>query len=234
MKPLSLDLKPQEILEKALEKVNEIEQKPISPISSAPVVVKPDNRISTVKLIGKIHNTFYLAENELGLVIIDQHAVHERVLYEKFMQQYFDNAIHIQELLVPEEIEFSPAEMLLVKDNFKALEKLGFQFDEFGKNTMLLRTIPLVLGKHLPKEIVHEILQQLEEKTAIAFAKEEKLIRNACRAAVKAHDVVHVQEMSSILQELQKCKQPFTCPHGRPTMIQFTIPELEKKFKRVV
>jgi DNA mismatch repair protein MutL len=234
MKPLSLDLKPQEILEKALEKVNEIEQKPISPISSAPVVVKPDNRISTVKLIGKIHNTFYLAENELGLVIIDQHAVHERVLYEKFMQQYFDNAIHIQELLVPEEIEFSPAEMLLVKDNFKALEKLGFQFDEFGKNTMLLRTIPLVLGKHLPKEIVHEILQQLEEKTAITFAKEEKLIRNACRAAVKANDVVHVQEMSSILQELQKCKQPFTCPHGRPTMIQFTIPELEKKFKRVV
>ncbi|MFA6888817.1 MAG: DNA mismatch repair endonuclease MutL [Candidatus Woesearchaeota archaeon] len=257
IKPESIEIKPQELLEKALKKVkagevnpNEEEKKEskitvifekkstfITPITTEPVTVpadKTDNRISTLKLIGRIHNVFYIAENELGLVIIDQHAAHERVLYEKFMQQYFDNSIHTQELLIPEEIEFSPTEMLLLTDNIKTIEKLGFHFDEFGRNTMLMRTIPSILGKFLPKESIHEILSQLDEKTVIDFAKEEKLIRNACRSAVKAHDIVHTQEMSSILQELQKCKQPFTCPHGRPTMIQFTIPELEKKFKRIV
>ena len=243
-----VDINPQVILEKAIEKVKsgiafteketeqgtESEKIIAAPITTEPVTIKADNRISSLKLIGRIHDMFYIAENEYGLVIIDQHAAHERVLYEKFMQQYFDNQIHTQELLVPEEMEFSPAEILLVKDNIKTLEKLGFHFDEFGRNTMLMRTIPSVLGKFLPKESIHEILSQLDEKTAIDFAKEEKLIRNACRSAVKANDVVHTQEMSSILQELQKCKQPFTCPHGRPTMIQFTIPELEKKFKRIM
>ncbi len=243
IKQESVEIKPQEILENAIEKVKQgynVEMQrasatlPISPITTEPVAVKTDNRISSLKLIGRIHNVFYIAENELGLVIIDQHAAHERVLYEKFMQQYFNNSIQVQKLLVPEEIEFSPTEILLLQDNIKTVEKLGFQFDEFGRNTMLMRTIPSVLGKFLPKESIHEILSQLNEKTAIDIAKEEKLIRNACRSAVKAHDVVHVQEMSSIIQELQKCKQPFTCPHGRPIMIQFTIPELEKRFKRVV
>ncbi len=252
IKPDIAGINPQVILEKAMEKVKsgialaetesenkiekerESEKRTASPVTTEPVTVKANNRISSLKLIGRIHDMFYIAENEYGLVIIDQHAAHERVLYEKFMQQYFDGQIHTQELLVPEEIEFSPSEMLLVKDNTRILEKLGFHFDEFGRNTMLMRTIPSVLGKFLPKESIYEIIYQLNEKTAIDFAKEEKLIRNACRSAVKAHDVVHMQEMSSILQQMQRCKQPFTCPHGRPTMIQFTIPELEKKFKRII
>lgn len=237
IRPESVEIKPRE-WEKAREKAREgisgeQGEKAEKPITTEPVTVKSDSRISSLRIIGRIHNVFYIAENELGIVIIDQHAVHERVLYEKFMQQYFDNTIDVQELLVPEEIECSPAEMLLLKENIKTLEKLGFHFDEFGRNTMLMRTIPSVLGRFLAKESIHEIFSQLDEKTAIEFAKEEKLIRNACRSAVKARDSVELHEMSLILQQLQQCKQPFTCPHGRPTMIQFTIPELERRFKRV-
>jgi DNA mismatch repair protein MutL len=188
-----------------------------------------------MKLIGRVHNVFYLAENELGLVIIDQHAAHERVLYEKFMQQFYNGTIHSQELLVAEEIEFSPTEMLLFKEHRKSIEQLGFMLEEFGRNTLLLRSVPSILGKLVDKETVHEILAQITDRTTLVHEKkEEKIIRTACRAAVKANDVVHLNEMHGIMQQLQVCKQPFTCPHGRPTMIQFTIPELERKFKRVV
>ena len=100
---------------------------------------------------------------------------------------------------------------------------------------MLLRTVPFIFGKNMPKEVVHDVLAQLGEKSNVLDQiKEEKIIRSACRAAVKARDVVHENEMKKILDDLRLCRQPFTCPHGRPTMIQFTVPELEKKFKRVV
>lgn len=204
-------------------------------LTTQAAAVRGTERISTLKIVGRIHNVFYLAENELGLIIIDQHAAHERVLYEKFMEQYYGKTIKTQELLVPEEIDFSPAEMLLYKENKRYIEQVGFHLEEFGRNTMLLRSVPSILGRLIDKETIHEILAQIHDKAMLLNeVQEEKIIRTACRAAVKANDVVHMHEMQTILQQLQKCKQPFTCPHGRPTMIQFTIPELEKKFKRVV
>lgn len=196
--------------------------------------VTASERISTMQLIGRIHNTFYIAENEFGMIIIDQHAAHERVMYERFMAQFYEKKVPVQELLVPQEMEFSPAELITLNESSAHLEKLGFHFEEFGRNSMLLRTVPLVLGRFVNKEVIHEILANVTEKSSIDTRKEEKIIRSACRAAVKAHDVVHSQEMHTILEQLQKCKQPFTCPHGRPTMIQMSIPELEKKFKRVI
>ncbi|MBI5072896.1 DNA mismatch repair endonuclease MutL [Candidatus Woesearchaeota archaeon] len=235
---ISLSASAQEMLERALQKVQEgkteQKEKQEEPLTTQTPAVASSQRISTMRLIGRIHNTFYIAENELGLVIIDQHAAHERVMYEKFMEQLYEKKVSVQELLVPEEVEFSPAEMLTLKENEVPLEQLGFQFEEFGRNTMLLRTVPMVLGRFVDKEVIHEILANITDKSSVDIKKEEKIIRSACRAAVKAHDIVHTQEMHTIMEQLQKCKQPFTCPHGRPTMIQMSIPELEKKFKRVV
>ncbi|MEK6867567.1 MAG: DNA mismatch repair endonuclease MutL, partial [Nanoarchaeota archaeon] len=222
----------QEILERAMQKVCGSDAK--QQLTTEAAAVTGTKRISSMKLIGRVHNVFYLAENELGLIIIDQHAAHERVLYEKFMQQFYEGTIPSQELLVPEEIEFSPAEMLLFKEHRKSIERLGFSLEEFGRNTLLLRSVPSILGKLVGKETIHEILAQITDRTmTVHEKKEEKIIRTACRAAVKANDIVHLNEMHGIMQQLQVCKQPFTCPHGRPTMIQFSIPELEKKFKRV-
>jgi DNA mismatch repair protein MutL len=205
------------------------------PVAVVTPTVKGSEKISTLKLIGCIHNVFYIAENELGLVVIDQHAAHERVLFEQFMKQYYEGSIVVQELLEAVQMEFSPAEMLLLQENNETLSKLGFVFDAFGGNTMLLRSIPAIFGTHLPKEVVYDLLGQLSDaKNSIDTVKEEKIIRSSCRAAVKANDVVHKHQMKRILELLQTCKQPFTCPHGRPTMIQFSVPELERKFKRVV
>ncbi len=220
-----------QIFERALERVSGSKEETAAEQKQPEKITQK----SQIKLLGCIHHVFYLAENELGLLIIDQHAAHERVLYEKFIELYKNKNMTTQELLVPEEIEFSPAEMLLLKENKKMLEKLGFYVEEFGRNTMLLRTIPTVFGKYMNKEMIHEILFQLGERTtALDEFKEEKIIRTACRAAVKAHDIVHIPEMQQILEQLQHCQQPFTCPHGRPTMIQMSVPELEKKFKRIV
>ena len=226
---------PQDILEKAIQKMTEEKAVEVKPVAVPKPETKASEKISKLKLIGCVHDVFYIAQNELGLVIIDQHAAHERVMYEKLMQQFGDGKIAVQELLEPEQIDFSPTEMLLLKENIETLSELGFVFDEFGGNTMLLRTVPFIFGKNMPKEVVHDVLAQLGEKSnALDQIKEEKIIRSACRAAVKARDVVHENEMKKILDDLRLCRQPFTCPHGRPTMIQFTVPELEKKFKRVV
>jgi DNA mismatch repair protein MutL len=207
----------------------------VAPVAIAKPEVKKSDKISSLNLIGCIHEVFYIAENELGLVIIDQHAAHERVLYERFMKQYYNEEIPVQHLLQAEQMDFAPTELLLLQENLPMMKKLGFVFEGFGGNTMLLRSIPSVFGKHLPKDVVYDILGQLGEgKTAIDTVREEKIIRSACRAAVKANDTVHEVEMQKIFTELGKCEQPFTCPHGRPTMIQFSIPDLEKKFKRVV
>lgn len=240
-------LSPQEILERAMEKIEardmmqhakqnvHEEQQTKTSVTILPSDVPGTERISSLRLLGCIHRLFYIAENEYGLVIIDQHAAHERVLYEQFMHQFRTKGIAVQELLVPEQIEFSPAELLLLEEQKEILLQFGFFFEAFGGRTMLLRSVPAVLGKIINKDVVHDILAQLDEKTtALDHFKEEKLIRSACRAAVKAQDIVHEEEMKQIIMQLQQCKQPFTCPHGRPTMIQMSVPELERKFKRVV
>ena len=192
-------------------------------------------KISSLKLVGKVHNLFYLAENELGLVIIDQHAAHERVLYEKFKRQLEQNAVKKQELLQPEMLELSPVESSLVEENIAVFNHLGFVLELFGENTFLLRSIPSVLGRQLKKEVFFDVLGGLQElQTRVEAEREDKIMRTACRAAVKANDTVEISEMYEIMLALQRCENPFTCPHGRPTMIQFTIPELERKFKRTV
>lgn len=191
-------------------------------------------KVSSLRLLGRVHNLFYLAENELGLVIIDQHAAHERVLYEKFKQQLEQNAVKKQELLQPELLELAAIEASVVEENKIIFERLGFNVEPFGNTSFLLRTIPSVLGRQLKKEVFFDVLGGLTEiETRVEAEREDKIMRTACRAAVKANDVVEVTEMYDIMLALQRCENPFTCPHGRPTMIQFTIPELERKFKRV-
>ncbi len=231
----------QSVFAKEIEKIEKLNTKQYAQeeqqrsVTILPPSVPRTDRISSLRILGCIHRLFYIAENEYGLVIIDQHAAHERVLYEQFMQQYRAKNIAVQELLAPEPMEFSPSELLLLEEQKEVFQHLGFFFEAFGGRTILLRTVPTVLGKIVNKGVVHDILAQFEDKTTVLDAlKEEKIIRSACRAAVKAQDVVHEEEMKQIVLQLQQCKQPFTCPHGRPTMIQLSVPELERKFKRVV
>ena len=185
-----------------------------------------------MKLFGQVHKTYFLAETEGGLFYIDQHAAHERVMYESLLNQFLHGRVEVQQLLQGEVLEVSVVEKILLEEKKEELKKLGFELEYFGGNTFAVKTIPLVFGKVKVKELLHDLLSMLENKKSILEKKEEILTRMACRAAVMAGDIVTIPQMEKILRELSKTELPFTCPHGRPTLMKVTIDELEKKFRR--
>lgn len=187
----------------------------------------------TFKLLGQIHKTFFVAETLGGLYYIDQHAAHERVLYEQFMEQHMDTEVAVQNLLQGEMMEFTAADRIAVEEHKDELKRMGFTLEHFGDNTYIVKTIPLIFGRIQPKEIIYEILGLLREgKQKLTETKEEIVTRMACRGAVMAGDTLTNLEMDAILRDLGNTKLPFTCPHGRPSIIKITVDELERMFKR--
>ena len=196
-------------------------------------IIKPSIRFPTMKLLGQIQKTFFVAETLGGLYYIDQHAAHERVMYERLMKQYMDRGVEVQRLLEGGMLEFSASEKVIIEENKDNLERLGFKLDNFGGNTYLVKTIPLLFGKVQPKEIIYEVISMLKEgKQKISETKEEIVTRMACRASVMAGEELTNERMEKILQELSMTELPFTCPHGRPTIIKVTVDELDRMFKR--
>lgn len=190
-------------------------------------------KFPSLKILGQIHKTFFVAETNGGLMLIDQHVVQERVLYEKFMSELMTKKVSQQILLQKEVLEFSPAEKMALLENKAVLEEWGFQLEQFGQNSFLLKTVPLVFGRLQPKEMLSELLNSLlEEKNRLAEVKEDIITRMACRASIKAGDSVTIPEIKRLLFELSLAKFPYTCPHGRAIMIKIPVDELEKKFRR--
>jgi len=186
-----------------------------------------------MKILGQIHKTFFVAETEGGLILIDQHVVQERVLYEKFMDQLMNKKVAVQELLQGEVMEFSPAEKIYLIDNLERLQTLGFFLEEFGGNSFVLKTVPSLFGRLQPKDLLYSVLDKLKEgRSKLEEIQEEIITRMACRASVKAGDTMTIPEIQKLLEELSNCKLPYTCPHGRAVLIKVPVEELEKKFKR--
>ena len=130
-------------------------------------------------------------------------------------------------------LEFNASENILVNENLMELQQLGFQLESFGENTYLLKTIPSVFGRMQPKELLFEVLDNLKQgRNKMERVQEEIITRMACRASIKAGDIVTISEIQQMLDELANCNLPYTCPHGRSIMIKVTVDELEKKFKR--
>lgn len=191
-------------------------------------------KLPEMRILGQIHKTFFVAETSGGLLIIDQHVVQERVLYEKFMQQYLNKNIAIQKLLEKELITFTGAEKLIVLENLERLKSLGFELEHFGDNDFQLSSVPIIFGRAISKELIHLIVNQIVEGKSKELEKlqEEIITRMACRASIKAGDNVTIPHIKALLQELAECKLPYTCPHGRSIFIKVTVDELEKKFRR--
>lgn len=198
-----------------------------------PIDLPPNSKFPAMRVLGQIHKTFFAAEILGGVMYIDQHAAHERVLYEQFMKEYLHTDVQVQRLLQGEIIEFSPAEKALLLEHHKTLQQLGFTIEPFGEHTFVIKTIPMLFGRIQPKEIIYEVLALLREgKNKIIDTKEEIVTRMACRAAVMAGENLTVLEIEHILHDLAKAELPYTCPHGRPTMFKVPVEELERKFKR--
>ena len=197
------------------------------------VEVKPNLKFPLLKILGQIHKTYFVAETLGGVFFIDQHAAHERVMYEQFMEQYIQKKIEVQQILSAAQIETSPAETIIIKENKQALQEFGFSLEEFGHNTFRIKTIPEIFRRLQPIELLQEVLHLVQqEKSKIHHLKEMIITRMACRAAVMAGEELTSLQMENILQQLSLTTDPYTCPHGRPVMIKTNVDELEKKFRR--
>ena len=186
-----------------------------------------------LKLIGQIGLMYIVAEGPDGLYLIDQHAAHERVLFEKLMSQY-SQRIPSQSLLSPEIVTLPPNQSILLTGKISILNKLGFEVNEFGDNTFRIRSIPAILIGLDPISAIRVIVDDFEDdETPLKNKIEEQIAARVCkRAAVKAGQVLTIQEQEILLRDLENCNSPRTCPHGRPTMIHLSVDLLEKQFGR--
>lgn len=199
---------------------------------------KQEFSINNIQIIGTLFSTYILAEDKLNAVlyIIDQHAAHERIMFEKLKKQFKNQIIISQQMLVPEIINLTFNEYKKVELNLEIFNKLGFTIEPFGKNSVVLRSVPVVFNKPNAKELFLDILDNLENfdnKLESNYdLRLEKIMKLACTSSIKAGDKIDELEISNLIKELLKTENPYTCPHGRPTIIKLTQFELEKKFKR--
>ena len=187
------------------------------------------------KFIGIIFSTYIILEIENEMYILDQHAAHERIMYEKVKKNFYsDEAKDCQLMLLPDIITLTHKEMDIARENYEMFEKAGFELEEFGDNTIKLTGVPNMCMDLDTKELFMEILDAIDTVAITAIQeKEEKFIATiACKSAVKANMALSREEVDALMSELLKLPNPFTCPHGRPTAIRMTKTEIEKKFSR--
>jgi DNA mismatch repair protein MutL len=193
----------------------------------------PFGDVPLLRLIGQIAGTYLVAEGPDGLYLIDQHAAHERVLFDKLTSQK-ENSIDSQALLQPVSVDINPAAARLISEQLPILNKFGFFIEPFGPSTFLIRAIPTLLIGSNPATALHVLVEDFEEdERPLQTEIEAKIIARVCkRAAVKAGQVLTSQEQQALLRDLESCHSPRTCPHGRPTMIHLSVDLLERQFGR--
>jgi len=181
----------------------------------------------------QLHNLYILAAIKSGLVIIDQHAAHERVLYEQAKRSFRESSTTTQQLLFPQVVELSQSELQVLDEHQDLLSQLGFSVRLFGAKTVMVEAEPATLKFSGHGRVLREILDDLAAHQTPELDREEKLARSfACRGAIKAGDPLTQEEMNSLVNMLFATSAPYTCPHGRPTVIRMSLDELARKFGR--
>ena len=197
------------------------------------VPVEKEYRIKKMEPRGIVYSTYIIAENEDGMYIIDQHAAAERINYEKVLAALKEKVV-IVDLLIPVKIELSASEALIVKENFSLLEEYGFKTEEFGINTIIVRSHPSWIMDDVAEECIRKVIDIIITRESFDFDLFvwKMAATMACRMSIKANDYISYDDQMFLLDSLRKCDNPFTCPHGRPTIITYTRYDLEKLFKR--
>ncbi|WP_026566586.1 DNA mismatch repair endonuclease MutL [Bacillus sp. UNC41MFS5] len=195
-----------------------------------------ESRVPRLYPIGQMHGTYIFAQNENGLYIIDQHAAQERLKYEYFREKVGQVQSELQEMLVPLTFEYSTDEFLKINEYQHELEKVGVFLEEFGINSYIVRSHPQWFPKGEEKGIIEEMIEQLllMKKVDIKKLREEAAIMMSCKASIKANRHLRNDEIQALLDDLRRASDPFTCPHGRPIIVHYSVYEMEKMFKRVM
>jgi len=194
----------------------------------------PIERLPLLRLIGQVAATYLIAEGPDGLYLIDQHAAHERVLFDQLMAQYHAAAVPTQALVQPVSVAFPAEKAQTLAQQLPALRELGFEVEEFGPNAFLVRSVPAVFSAGDPKAVLQALVEDFEEdEEPLAAEIEAKIAGRVCkRLAVKAGKVLSESEQKALLLNLEASQSPRTCPHGRPTMIHLSAALLERQFGR--
>lgn len=188
----------------------------------------------TTKLVGKVFNTYLIIEIDNDMFVIDQHAAHERLLYEKFKKQVDNSSIAVQPLLVPYILTVNTLEAEILESNLDILESLGFDIFEFGNNSFKLSAIPSLLSDMNFDKFFSEFLRETKFNMTASDLIREKLMQQSCKAAVKGGNDLSVAEIDKLFENMSNEKIPLFCPHGRPIAVRVTKTEIEKWFKRIV
>ncbi|EDL62598.1 DNA mismatch repair endonuclease MutL, partial [Bacillus sp. SG-1] len=194
------------------------------------------SRVPPLYPVGQMHGTYIFAQNENGLYIIDQHAAQERIKYEYYREKVGKVENELQEMLVPITLEYSADEYMKIIEHKDELEKVGVFLEEFGHNSFIIRSHPQWLPAGQEGELIDEMIEQLlnMKKVDIKKLREEAAIMMSCKASIKANQYLKNEEIQALLDELRRSEDPFTCPHGRPIIIHYSVYEMEKMFKRIM
>lgn len=205
-----------------------VSRTPLAAPSSAEPIAKS---LPILRVVGQMANTYIIAEGPDGMYLIDQHAAHERVLFERIRDQRLRRAVEVQGLLQPAPVELTVRQQELLESQSEALSEYGFGIEHFGERTYLVRSVPAMLkGQNVAQSLV-EVLDFLAEGEK-GDRREEIAISLACHGAVRAGQALSYEEMRDLIRQLEQASQPRTCPHGRPTMVHLSSTQLEKGFGR--
>ena len=199
---------------------------PVEPERAEP----PDFRI-----IGVLQKLYVLMESDEGLVMMDQHAAHERVNFEKFRRALETGGVPCQRLLIPITLQTTPRDADLLKQNLASLSRLGIEIEPFGPNIFKVEAVPSILKSDDPSAWLDQVIEELSSLSAKSSSlrlSEDAIATIACRASVKSNDILSIPELQALLKDLFDCEMPYCCPHGRPTLVQISTNELERKFGR--
>jgi DNA mismatch repair protein MutL len=189
------------------------------------------------QIIGVLNKLYVLMENANGLVLVDQHAAHERILFEELRRRMEEEGVPAQKLLLPHTFDLPPRDADWVERNMSILQKMGIGIESFGPNTFKIDSLPAFLNASNPTQFMRKVIDDLKSASTSSSAMrlgEEMIAKTVCRHAVKANDPLRYPEVEKLIRDLLDCELPYCCPHGRPTMIQISLAELEKKFGRKI
>jgi DNA mismatch repair protein MutL len=188
----------------------------------------------TTALIWQLHNKYILSQIKNGLMIVDQHVAHERILYERALDRFAKNLRSAQQLLFPRTVELAPGDASLMGELLEEFLALGFDIKPFGKNTIVVEGMPPDVRPGHEEQIVMEMLAQYREyaRQAPSSVRDNLAKSFSCKSAIKAGDSLSEQEMRSLIDQLFATKMPYVCPHGRPIVLRISIEELDRRFGR--
>lgn len=185
--------------------------------------------------VGIVHGTYIICQNDLGMYMIDQHAAKERINYERYKKEMGNPSDHAISLMFPITIELPANEFIILKENFARLRSLKFEIDEFGMNSVIIKSHPVWLPKDYEEQAIRKIIEVIiscEKNFSIEKFNEKIATMLSCKMAIKANQFISMEEATALLEDLRNCDNPFHCPHGRPTTIFYSNYDIEKLFKR--